>query len=367
MMFRILFAFVLLIHGMIHFLGFVKAFGFFPVDQLSQPISKPLGLIWLILGTLFLVGIFSLLTNKEWWMLLPVVAVLSQILISIYWQDAKYGTIINALILLVCIVAYGSWSFDRKVDNEISILMDPNGNSEKVITKESINHLPPIVQKWMDRSKTLDKPPIQLAYMRQTGRMRTTPDGRWMVFSARQFINAEKPGFVWQAHAKVLPLLHISARDKYINGRGNMLVKFLSLANLADVNGNEIDQGALSRFLAEMIWYPSAALNEAITWKAIDQHTAEAIIKYKDGSASGIFSFTPQGDAISFDALRYYVNNNQSSLEKWHIEIDENSYQDFEDRRIPTKASVTWKLNSGDFTWYKLEVEEAIYDVSYDD
>lgn len=360
-MLRILFAFVIVVHGLIHFLGFAKANSLLHVDQLSQPIPKSLGLTWLLIGFLFLTGAFGFLMRKEWWMLLPIAALLSQILIFIYWQDAKYGTLINTMIILICAIAYGTWSFNRKVESEISALMTSDSPTQNVITRESISHLPPMIQKWMERSRALENSSIQLAYIKQTGRMKTTPDGRWMTFSAQQFINVTKPGFIWQAHVRALPLFHLSARDKYAAGHGNMLIKLQSLVTIANESGYAIDQGSLCRFLAEMIWYPSAALNDYVEWKEIDKHTVEATIKYQHTSATGIFTFTPSGDVASFETLRYYIHKNESSLEKWYINIDENSYDEFEGRRIPKNALVTWKLKSGDFTWYRLEVQEVRY------
>ena len=40
---RIVFLTLMVIHGLIHLLGFVKGFGLAPVSQLSAPISRPVG------------------------------------------------------------------------------------------------------------------------------------------------------------------------------------------------------------------------------------------------------------------------------------------------------------------------------------
>ena len=46
---------LLVVHGVITLLGFVKAFDLFPVTQLQTPISQPAGLLWLA-AALLLVG-----------------------------------------------------------------------------------------------------------------------------------------------------------------------------------------------------------------------------------------------------------------------------------------------------------------------
>jgi len=49
---RIVLAVILVIHGVIHAMGFMKAFGFAEMAQLREPISKPMGLVWLFAGFL---------------------------------------------------------------------------------------------------------------------------------------------------------------------------------------------------------------------------------------------------------------------------------------------------------------------------
>ena len=45
---------LILIHGLIHFMGFAKAFKLAEINQLSQNISKPIGMFWLLVCILFM-------------------------------------------------------------------------------------------------------------------------------------------------------------------------------------------------------------------------------------------------------------------------------------------------------------------------
>jgi hypothetical protein len=100
-----LFSLLLLFHGIIHILGFVKAFKFADITQFTQNISKSLGVLWLISALFFiLTAFFVLFTNITWWWMLAIpVIITSQILILISWHDAKYGTALNIIILIVVI------------------------------------------------------------------------------------------------------------------------------------------------------------------------------------------------------------------------------------------------------------------------
>lgn len=103
-MLRYIIAFILLVHGLIHFMGFAKAFGYGDMKQLTVPISKPIGALWMITAFMFIIAIVLFLLKREyWWMIGLVAAIISQIVIIMSWSDAKFGTIAN-IILIVWII-----------------------------------------------------------------------------------------------------------------------------------------------------------------------------------------------------------------------------------------------------------------------
>lgn len=64
-MIRIIFAFIVIVHGLIHLMGFIKAFKLAEINQLTQNISKPTGLLWLLSALLFITALFVFLLNKD--------------------------------------------------------------------------------------------------------------------------------------------------------------------------------------------------------------------------------------------------------------------------------------------------------------
>ena len=103
---KIIFSFVMVIHGLIHLLGFVKAYDLASVEQLTEDISKTVGLIWLLASMLFLVTVFLYFTqNDVWWIVGLVAVIISQMLIIFSWSDAKAGTIANFMITIPIIMA----------------------------------------------------------------------------------------------------------------------------------------------------------------------------------------------------------------------------------------------------------------------
>ncbi|MFV0571996.1 MAG: DUF6920 family protein [Xanthomarina gelatinilytica] len=144
-------------------------------------------------------------------------------------------------------------------------------------------------------------------------------------------------------------------RDKLYQGQGNMLIK---LANLIPVvnesNNKQINSGTMIRFLAEICWFPSAAINDYIVWESISENSAKATLTIKDTRVSGIFKFSTEGNITSFEAKRYYGGKTNSKLETWLINMT--SHKTFDGVKIPNKSNVSWKLKEGDFNWLKLEI-----------
>lgn len=94
------------LHGVIHGLGFAKAFGLAPLPQLQHPISRRMGLVWLSAGLLCLGAAASLgVWAPGWWLTGAMALGLSQFAILRSWSDAKFGTLVNLLLLSAVVYA----------------------------------------------------------------------------------------------------------------------------------------------------------------------------------------------------------------------------------------------------------------------
>ncbi|CAN5366324.1 hypothetical protein BH23BAC1_BH23BAC1_20390 [soil metagenome] len=369
-MILLIFIIIVFFHGLIHLLGFLKEFDLAKIDELSGKTLIPLsehyakiaGVFWFISCILFMASLLLLLMKKEWWWMLGVAAVfISQLLIIVYWQDAKFGTITNIIVFGGILIAFGSWNFKNDIKDDLKSFTPADSRKKEIISHHMLFDLPYPVQKWLQRSQIIGKNKINTVHLFQSGSMKIKPEGSWIPVRAEQYFTVDTPGFLWIADVKASPFIPMVGKDKYLAGNGHMEIKALSLIPVVNSRGKEIDQGTMVRFLAEMIWFPSAALNNYITWEEIDDYQAKAIFTYGDISASGIFIFNEEGDVVGFEAQRYYNRKEGATLETWYINIDPDSIQEFEGIKIPVRSEVTWKFKEGDFTWYKLEISNVEY------
>jgi len=272
--------------------------------------------------------------------------------------------ILIILILIVILIVISSFigrmMFDRQVKQEVIQMFEMCEDSKSdVVTEADIADLPDPVQKWLRHSQIIGNEKVFAVRLKQEGVFRTKPGGNWMPFAATEYYTVAPPAFIWYTTMKAAPLFSITGRDMYADGKGNMLIKVLSLFTVADAIGPAMDQGTLIRFLNEIMWFPSAALSDYIQWKSIDANSAEATMSYRGVTASAVFYFSESGELTNMMADRYMDTGGKFLLEKWATPIAE--YGEFHGIRIPQKGEGVWQLEPGDFSYVRITVTEIDY------
>lgn len=182
-----------------------------------------------------------------------------------------------------------------------------------------------------------------------------------MPAEAYQVFSVDEPGFIWTVDVTMFGIIPISGRDCYRDGKGSMLIRALSLFTIVNASGVKIDQGTMLRFLGEIIWFPTAALSPTITWTSLDENRAQAAMTYRDLSVTAVFQIDGAGNVVSCSADRYMGEGDAATLERWYILMKE--WKELGGLKIPTRGDVTWKLPSGDFTYYQWEILQIEYDL----
>lgn len=361
-MFKWLVLLLMSVHGVLHFIGVVHAFELAQVSPLTSTIARPMGVLWGVAAVTFIAGAVALLAGQSWWWLAAGVAVvLSQIAIVGAWGDAKYGTIANVALLVAVVIGCGSWRFADRVRGEEHALLEsiPESTTERIVHEADVAALPEPVARWLRRAGVVGRPRAQTLRLTQRGEMQTARGGAWMAFRARQLFVVPRPAFLWVVDVDGPLGLGLAGRDLYVDGRGQMRIELLSLIPVVDAAGPKIDQGTLVRFLAETIWFPSAALQPYIEWEPLDQAAARATMRWGGVEASGLFRFDDDGDPVRFEASRY----RDESLADWIIDNDPAHFALLDGVRVPTRSTVTWRDDDEEaWTWLKIEVESVVRD-----
>lgn len=231
-----------------------------------------------------------------------------------------------------------------------------------LITEAQVQGLPEPMQRYLSYAQVVGKESIRTVRLSQQGVMRTQPNQKWLPFVAQQYFTTIPSAFLWHARMRPFPLVWISATDRFSEGQGNMRIKLLSVIPMGNAHGTEIDQGEMQRYLAEMVWFPTSWLSEAIEWQAIDANSVGGIMREFGVTAPVVLHVNEQGQLTHVTADRYKEEHGHYLLTRWSGQCYE--YQEVDGMCIPTKIAITWHLASGDFTWFRCKITQIEYNQS---
>lgn len=107
-LFRLLTGVILIIHALIHLLGFAIAFGYSDLQGMPPEPSRIQGICWLFSALLFGgAAVLFFIHQLKWWIPVGIAIPLSQYLIILNWEDARAGTLANMILLFIFIAAWG--------------------------------------------------------------------------------------------------------------------------------------------------------------------------------------------------------------------------------------------------------------------
>jgi hypothetical protein len=362
---RMSLALLLVVHGLLHLLGAFKWLHIAPIPQLSgrtlvnlsSSAERVFGALWLLTCLLLLLAAALQLTRLDgWWRVALIGVLLSQSLIVLAWQDARFGSFANVMLLLAALAGAGHARFARNVDAEIDHLLSsvPPVAEDRVQARD-LQQLPALVQKWLVRSKVVGQPRVHSVRLRQRGQLRTAPNAAWLPASADQYFRTDEPAFVWRVQSRMFGL-PVEGRDRYDNSGGEMLIRIGSLFDVVRANDEKIALGAQLRFLGEIVWFPSAALNPMIRWQALGEDRVRATLTHAGRSSSATFVFDELGRVMGLQAERYMGSGDAAQLTPWAVSCTQ--WQTLAGVEVPTRGDVSWQLPAGDFSYYQWEITE---------
>jgi membrane protease YdiL (CAAX protease family) len=369
-MFRITIAALFVLHGLIHFLGFAKAFALADIPQLVQPILEPQGVLWLIAGVLCIVTAGALFVAPRWWWAFGIVAVvLSQAVIVTSWNDAFAGTVANVLLLAASLYAFasrGPLSLRFEFERDLHRMWRPAESAAgEPISEADLTSLPEPVRRYLRRAGVVGHPAVTDFRATWKGRMRSTADSPWMTFTADQLDIVDTPQrfFMMDARMKGLPVDVLHAFDD----RGaTMRVKLLSVRSMVDAKGPALTRAETVTLFNDLCCLaPGALLSPSITWKSIDEHTATAHFTLGVNTVAAELSFDDLGDLVDFVADgRGAVSADGRTVTPMRWSTPVRDYAQVGPARVATKAEVMWHPESGDWTYGEFELTSLAYNVA---
>jgi len=266
-------------------------------------------------------------------------------------------------------LAVAQWLGSRSQQDALSQLTDSLVRASRAHGAVQVNPgdptgLPAPVTRYFARVFRLQQPVIQLARFRQTGTLRTDAmSDRWLKFRASQTVAPGAVGFLWDARIEIGPALHVRVRDALLEGQGSGQVSLLSAFRVASAGGNpEMNSGALHRYLAEAVWYPTALLPSArLRWSAIDDDTALATLTDHGITVALEFRFNAAGEVTGiYTPARWGTFDGGYRQLPWAGHF--RNYVSMDGVIVPAEGEVGWYLEGQWRPVWKGSLLEASYE-----
>jgi len=264
----------------------------------------------------------------------------------------------------LCALQLGLRRFDCLVKRDVEALLARATTTagEAVVTEEMLKDLPEPVRRYLKHTGIVGKPSVDTVYLEQKGQMYLGSKQGWVPLDAEEHYTVQPPGFVWDVTIHKGPLPIARGRDTYAGGEGRMLIKAGSLFTVVDDKGPEMDQGSMMRYLSEMIWFPTAFLDDNISFEPIDDESARVTLTDGGKSVSATMYFDEEGKVTDFVAKRYRTVEGGYDLETWSAPVYE--YGELAGVKLPLRGGAVWNLPEGDLKYADITITHLEYNIA---
>ena len=365
-MLKYTFVFITLFHGIIHFMGFTKAFDYGTWPLLLRDVSKPLGILWFVAGFLFIIATALYLFKKDSWVYMALAAlVLSQLLIINNWQEAKMGTAANVFILLVSVLGLFQIKFKNTYREEVKLGMDQSKIMQtSKLTEAEIAHLPHSVKKYLRYTGAVGKPKVNNFKATFSGKIRKDKKSEWMKLNSEQHNFMAYPTRLFYLDA-IMNYVPVAGFHCFKNGTAFMDIRLLSIFKTEYQSGNEMDISETVTFFNDMcVLAPATLIDNRIEWLELERNKVKATFTNNGIKVTATLYFNEKGELVNLVSEDRFAigENNSVSRHTWSTPLRE--YKHIHDYKLASYAETIYTYPSGDFTYATFTLKNVEYNLS---
>lgn len=263
------------------------------------------------------------------------------------------GVVVGIVLLALVFFALPYSKTRSEFFEAADMLIGEADSSEEVFTLEDIASLPIPVQKYFIHCKLIGKP--KMTHMKATFKDVDFSLGRGKPTIKIDYVQQNevmKPQRLTYIDASLYGI-PFEGLDSFLGGKGSMKGVIAKLFALFDEQGEDMDRACLVTVLAEALLVPSVALQPYIQWEAMDDDThAKATIEAYGLSCSGVFTFSEEGEMVSFttdDRMATGMDGKKEQV-RWTAILDDYRMQG--NLLLPSTLRAVWNYPEGDFLYF---------------
>lgn len=363
---RLFILLLFIIHGLIHLLGFVKAFNITEVELLTQGISRPAGVFWLLAALLFIVAAVQyLLDHNAWWMTGAAAVLISQVLIVLSWSDARFGTLANLIVAVPIVMAFLG-NLSSAYENRFRSAAEEGLQryiEQEPLTETDIRHLPPPVQDYIRYTGAIGKQKVHNFRAVLGGKFKPNPDSDFLDIRAVQYNFYDEPAraFYMESMMYGLPVegLHL-----YVGPDATMQIKVASLLQVADARGPVMNRSETVTLFNDMCFLaPATLIDERIGWELVNPNTVGATFTNRGHTITATLYFNDEGELVNFSSNDRAESADGETYNSYRWTTPLGNYKAFGGRKLASYGEAIWHKPEGEYCYAKFEVMEIEYNL----
>lgn len=367
------FVLFLIVHGVIHLMGFAKAFGYARLPDLTMPISRGMGLGWLAAAGLFvLAAVLVVARPRAWWAVALLAVVVSTVVIVPSWRDAKFGMAANALALVGIafgILAFGPTSLRAAYEHDVAAAL-AHATPGAIVREEHLEGLPAPVRRYLRASGVVGQARPTSFRVRLHGRIRSAPDAPWMPFEAEQHdvVDGEASRlFYMTARRAALPL---QGYHRFFGDGASMTIKAAALVPVVDMRGEVMTQSETVTLFNDMcVMAPATLLDRRVRWRgvtsAVDRPSVDVVsatFSHLGRTIAARLFIDATGRLVDFDSDdRFAASPDGSSARRLRWSTPLRAPRRFGAVQLMSEGEGRWHEDGRSWAYIELTLDEVRY------
>jgi hypothetical protein len=233
------------------------------------------------------------------------------------------------------------------------------------ITSADLDSLPAPVKRYLEKTGVIGKEHLLTFRGKFTGQMKLGGEkAAWTKVNVVQYSVMDSTlTRVFYITTKMFGFIPIVGRDKYENGKGNMLIRVMDLFTVVNQSGPTMDKSTLVTFLNDLSLFPMAMLSKKVTWEALSDTSARATLSDCGNSVSGIFYFTRDGDLNNFETRDRTYDDGRGDVRtaKWWTPLRNPTI--YAGVRIFSEGDAVWDFGDRKFHYARFTINDVGYNM----
>ncbi len=230
----------------------------------------------------------------------------------------------------------------------------------RVIESADMKHLPKLMQDYLEFTGVPGQTRILTVHAEQNGSYRSTFDSPLRPADFYQINMLDPLARFWVGSNRGQLGIPTFYYHQYFDGSARYFSKPLGLWYSNNITATEIVQAELVMLLRDMVWAPTAFLNDNLSWQTESDSSVIVTFQETNHQLEAELIFT-DNRIVRIESERFRRINDE--FVKMRFSTHFNNYQQRNGFRIPTHFEERWRTVEGEFVTFQADVIKIQYKI----